>query len=192
MQQAQLCWIVPVNTGGYPAHPIAPGGPVPPVDPGYGYPQYPVDPGYGVPVRPGIWPGHGHPEHPIYWPPQPPGHPAHPIWGAPVDPGYGVPGGPPGSVWPGVPTHPIVIPNPPGPDYKPEHPIVLPPDAPVAPMNPAVMPLGTMQPTAAIPGTGSAWLLGNFPGYGWRWVVVDAGAGVQEPPAKPQTPPIRK
>jgi hypothetical protein len=43
-----------------------------------------------------------------------------------------------------------------------------------------------MQPPAAIPGEGSVWLLGYFPGYEWRWVAVDAGGTVVEkPPAVP-------
>jgi len=205
----QMFYIVPVPEGGqppsvwpgpgHPAHPIAPGGPPPGVWPGPGYPAHPIAPGGPPPgVWPsppvGVWPDPGYPAHPIapggpppgVWPG--PGYPAHPI----------APGGPPPGFWGGVappgfwggapiPGVPIVWPNPPG-DYKPEHPIVLPPGAPEAPMNPSVMPPGTLQPAAPIPGSGSVWLLGYFPGLDWRWVTVDAGTSVQPtpPPAVPK------
>lgn len=54
---------------GYPAHPIAPGGPPPGIWPDPGYPAHPIAPG-GPP--PGIWPSPGHPAHPIVIPEPPP------------------------------------------------------------------------------------------------------------------------
>ena len=70
---------------GYPAHPIAPGGPPPVVSPPIYYP-------------PGIWPSPGHPAHPIVLPPYEPGGPPVTIWPSP-----------------GRPSHPIVMPEPPPP-----------------------------------------------------------------------------
>lgn len=94
-----------------PSHPIAPGGPTPPVDPGWGVPGPPY------PTHP-IAPGGGHPEHPIVTPPLPPsiwpgpGKPTHPIV---IPPGGSIP--PDVGIWPD-----------PGPLPHPENPIVLPPD----------------------------------------------------------------
>jgi hypothetical protein len=70
-----------------------------------------------------------------------------------------------------------VVPNPPGP----EPPIVPLPPSVAYPQNPIAAQNGAMQPPAAIPGAGSVWLLGSFPGLGWRWVAVDAGASVANP-----------
>jgi hypothetical protein len=118
---AFLAWIIPQSVGspehpivyppnpsqppgiwpspGYPAHPIAPGGPPPGIWPGPGYPAHPIAPG-GPP--PGIWPSPGQPSHPIVYPPPPgiwpsPGHPEHPIVLPP----------PPGGGETGTPTNPI-------------------------------------------------------------------------------------
>lgn len=72
---------------GYPAHPIAPGGPPPSIWPDPGYPAHPIV----IPpdaLAPGV------PAHPIFLP----GYPAHPIVI------------PPNSIAPGVPAHPIILP----------------------------------------------------------------------------------
>jgi hypothetical protein len=129
MAQAFKAYIIidePMQPG-YPAHPIAPGGPPPEVWPGPGYPAHPIAPG-GQP--PGFWGGS-------------PAWPSHPIY----------PGGPPPgpSQGPGFPTHPIVLPPPPQPGQPPEiwpkpgqpaHPIVIPPDAvsPGVPSQPIYLP----------------------------------------------------
>jgi hypothetical protein len=93
---------------GVPTHPIyipgAPGTPVGPVDPGYGYPERPVDPGYGIPIT-----GVGRPSHPIYYPPLTPTHPIV------LPPGATLP--------PGIPTHPIVLPPEITPPVDPQRPI---------------------------------------------------------------------
>lgn len=71
---------------GYPAHPIAPGGPP-------GYPAHPIAPG-GPP--PSIWPDPGplpHPEHPIVLPPGSAVPPDVGIWPDPVPPIDRVPPG---------------------------------------------------------------------------------------------------
>lgn len=115
-----LAYILPVDTGLHPAHPIAPGGPPPQIWPSPGHPAHPIAPG-GPP--PTIWPGPGplpHPEHPI------------------------APGGPPPTIWPspGHPAHPIYLPpgiwpNPPeGQAPLPEHPIVIPPPDTAPPGTP--------------------------------------------------------
>jgi integrin beta 8 len=76
--------------GGKPSHPIAPGGPNPPVDPGYGRPGWPdqglpIGPSHPIaPGGPGNKPDQGlpiHPSHPIA--PGGPGQPGQPpgIWG---------------------------------------------------------------------------------------------------------------
>jgi hypothetical protein len=139
-QSAQLCLVIPVgaSSGAHPEHPIAPGGPQPPLGIwGGGNVPMPTPPIYYPPAGgspPGIWPSPGHPAHPIapggpppgIWPS--PGHPAHPIapggpppgyWGgvAPPHPDQGLPGGggemPPG-IWGGgnvpYPTPPIYLP----------------------------------------------------------------------------------
>jgi hypothetical protein len=108
--QPILCYLIPLQTGGEPTHPIA--GPPPGIWPSPGHPAHPIAPG-GPPV--GIWPS--------------PGHPAHPI----------APGGPPPGIWPspGVPTHPIYIPVDPPPDsgLSPEHPIYIPVEPPQPPLG---------------------------------------------------------
>jgi hypothetical protein len=111
----------PVDPGfgvpGWPAHPIAPGGPPPSVTPPIYYPPVPAHPIVIPPdaIAPGV------PAHPIYLP----GEPTHPIVI------------PPGAIAPGVPTHPIVLPP-----VEPAHPIVIPPDAiaPGVPTHPIYLP----------------------------------------------------
>jgi hypothetical protein len=158
-----LALITLIDTGGFPAHPIAPGGPPPGIWPSPGHPAHPIAPG-GPP--PGIWPSPGWPSHPIApgGPPPiagwtPPGYqPSHPI----------APGGPPPGIWPspGHPAHPIApgggggegiwgggnmpVPTPPIylppgslPGLKPEHPIYIPPSiwpSPGVPTHPIVIP----------------------------------------------------
>jgi hypothetical protein len=126
---------------GYPSHPIAPGGPPPGVWPGPGYPTHPIAPG-GPPV--GIWPGPGVPTPPIYYPPgvNVPGFPTHPI--AP-----GGPGGPVG-IWPspGHPSHPIAPGGqPPTSGSTPGYPVQLPSFSP----------------------EDGGWVWSFIPGYGWGW-----------------------
>lgn len=76
-----LAYIIPIDAGARPEHPIAPGGPPPGIWPGPGplpHPEHPIvlppiEPG-GPPVQ--IWPKPGpfpHPEHPIVLPPPPGG-----------------------------------------------------------------------------------------------------------------------
>jgi hypothetical protein len=74
----------PGGSPGYPAHPIAPGGPPPGIWPGPGYPAHPIAPG-GPP--PGIWgPPGPWPTPPIFIPPGGGGgSPPLGIWG-PTDP----------------------------------------------------------------------------------------------------------
>jgi hypothetical protein len=173
--QPMLVWLIPA------AHPeqgpIIPPGQPPGIWGGAPLPSpgHPLPPGiWGgapLPQPPGIWPGPGYPSHPIAPGGQPPG-----IWPGPGYPSHPIaPGGQPPGIWPGPgqPSHPIVLPNPPG-DAKPEHPIAL-PGVPEAPQNPSVMPPGTMQPPADLPGEPagtSVWVLGYFPGLEWRWVTV--------------------
>jgi hypothetical protein len=103
---------------GYPAHPIAPGGPPPGIWPSPGWPAHPIAPG-GRP--PGIWGGA-------------PSFPAHPI----------APGGQPPGIWGGMPwpTPPIYLPPESIPGLKPEHPIYIPPSSgvPGVPTHPIVLP----------------------------------------------------
>jgi hypothetical protein len=119
---------------GWPAHPIAPGGPPPGI--------WPPDVG--------IWPGPGRPEHPIVIPPDKPGEPPLVVWPGPGYPTHPIaPGGPPPSV--GHPIPPIIWPQPPdgGPPIgidpgHPEHPIVFPPIVwpdPGHPEHPIVIPI---------------------------------------------------
>jgi hypothetical protein len=93
---------------GYPAHPIAPGGPPPGVWPGPGYPAHPIAPG-GPP--PGIWPSPGYPAHPIA-----PGGPPPGIWPSPGRPDQGLP---PSGMHPEHPIPPTIWIGP-----------ILPPEAP--------------------------------------------------------------
>jgi len=118
--QAQLCWIIPLESGARPEHPIAPGGPPlypsHPIAPGGERPTHPIAPG-GPP--PGIWGGIGDYIDAGFPAPQPPpaGGPPLEIWG-PIGnyPDAGFPAPQPG---PGRPTHPIYYPPvlwpPPGP-----------------------------------------------------------------------------
>jgi hypothetical protein len=116
--------ITPLGAGppGYPAHPIAPGGPPPGI--WGGAPPYPDQglPPSGV----GVWPSPGRPAHPIA-----PGGPPPGIWGgAPPYPDIGGPAPQPPTQppwWPGYPAHPIPpivshpIPPPEGlPEYEPK------------------------------------------------------------------------
>jgi hypothetical protein len=135
----------PVDPGygvpGWPAHPIAPGGPPPQVTPPIYYPPYPDQGLPPYPANPIVIPpdaiAPGVPSHPIYLP----GEPTHPIVL------------PPGCIAPGVPSHPIVLPPP-----EPAHPIVIPPDAiaPGVPSHPIVLPpVSVMPPIYYPPSTGS-------------------------------------
>lgn len=190
--------------GGYPAHPIAPGGPPPGTWGGSGQPF----PGYGLPGQPpGTWGGSGQPFPGYGLPGQPPG-----IWGGSNEPfpGYGLPGRPggggPPSVWPGVPAHPIVIPpvkpgDPPTiwpPAGHPAHPIVLPPDPPptVWPDPPGRPPGGETGspghpinlPPAGAGGTQPGfWSMAYFEQFGgWVWVWVPVPTPPSEPPTEAQ------
>ena len=165
-------WIIPVSGGG--GNPPGIWGPTDP-RPGWGLPGDqpgiwgPNDPrpGYG-PVGP--QPGGPRPEHPIFYPPG--------IWG-PNDPrpGWGLPGNQPGVGAPVFPTNPIVIY--PGGDPNPPQ---TPPGAPTAPTAPPQ--LGAISPETNVPGAGTVWMLGMFPGYGWLWVGVDAKSAGTGPKAK--------
>jgi hypothetical protein len=172
----------PMPGGPFPSHPIAPGGPVPPLGTWGGRPPNYVDIGL-----PGPQP---HPEHPIVIPPDAiaPGVPTHPIY-IPVYPAHPIVI-PPEAIGPGVPTHPIVLPPP-----HPAHPIVIPPDAiePGVPTHPIVLPpvppLGTWggdapwpgyaTPPIYIPPVGDGgreplveWKVGWSPSTGWVVVGV--------------------
>lgn len=158
---------------GYPAHPIAPGGPPPTVQHPIILPPNSIWP--GVPAHPiviippgSIWPGV--PTHPIVLPLPPeaggeppsiwpsPGHPAHPI----------APGGPPPSVWP-------------GPGY-PAHPIVLPPDRPTDP---------PIEPPTIPPDAGGNWQWGWNRESGWHPVFVPGDKPQPvPPPSGGGTPPV--
>jgi hypothetical protein len=50
------------------------------------------------------------------------------------------------------------------------------------------MPPGSLQPPATIPGTGTVWVLGYFPGLNWRWAALTAGQAppLEPPPATPK------
>jgi hypothetical protein len=150
-----LAWIIPVETGGHPEHPIynppgiwpSPGVPTHPIyNPPYpsqgpGFPTHPIAPG-GPP--PSIWPSPGHPSHPIYNPPFPsqgPGFPTHPI----------APGGLPPGIWGGPPNYP---------DQG------LPGSQP-----------GVGNPINRPPTDNDMWKQVYIPGVGWIWAMV--------PPAVP-------
>lgn len=124
MQKPFLCWLIPIDPGAHPEHPIVippPGGGAPPGI--WGPPgPWPSPPIYFPPGGGGQPPqGGAHPEHPIYYPPG--------IWGGanepfPTPPIYFPPGGgqpPQGGGGGGYPSHPIW----PTPPY-PAHPIVPP------------------------------------------------------------------
>jgi hypothetical protein len=133
-----LALITPLSSGGEPTHPIynppypsqGPGFPTNPIAPGgppLGFWGGTAPPWVSHPIAPGgpppqIWPSPGVPTHPIYNPPYPsqgPGFPTHPI----------APGGPGLGFWGGTPPNYVDIGGP-GPQPRPEHPIVLPPDLP--------------------------------------------------------------
>jgi hypothetical protein len=116
----------PPSSPGYPAHPIAPGGPPPGIWPSPGHPAHPIVlPPEGGTVPPGIWPSPGYPTHPIA-----PGGPPPGVW-----PGPGVP--------PGVPGHPIA------PGGGPSNPIVIPPEV-WPPEPPAGLPPGAVWPPLGV------------------------------------------
>lgn len=150
-----LAYIIPMDTGNAPTHPIAPGGQPPYPSQGPGFPTHPIAPGGQPPYPdqglPGQQPGVSHPIAPGGQPPQP----SHPIVIPPGALGDGKPTHPivippevthpivipPGSIAPGVPTHPITLPPPQpgqpthpiapgGSGGQPTHPIVLPPVPP--------------------------------------------------------------
>jgi hypothetical protein len=144
MSRGSLAYIFLIDQGptdpgfgvpGWPAHPIAPGGPPP-------YPSHPIPPtvwpnppGQGPGNPPGFWGGSapwpGYPMPPMA-PGGPPPHPSHPIppgvWPSPPGGGGGGGGGgsPPG-IWGGgnepFPTPPIFIPPGLPPVDQPEGPI---------------------------------------------------------------------
>jgi hypothetical protein len=124
-----LALITPVGgSPGYPDNslPVPPGGVG--IWPSPGVPTHPIAPG-GPP--PGIWPSPGHPAHPIS-----PGGPPPGYWGGvapplPTPPIYFPPPGgqPPLGIWGGRPPNYVDIGGP-GPQPRPEHPIVLPPNLP--------------------------------------------------------------
>jgi hypothetical protein len=151
-----LAYIVPIETGNVPAHPIAPGGPPPTVWPPPGgpvFPAHPIAPG-GPP--PSVWPPPGVVSPPIHYPPE--------IWPTPPPSG----GAPPG-IWGGgnvpMPTPPIYYPpgQPVIPPGSPAHPIVVPPE-----------------PTEPPSGGEGKWLYS--PIYGWVWQPAGSG-GKPQPPA---------
>jgi hypothetical protein len=159
---------------GYPAHPIAPGGPPP-------YPSHPIPPnvwpnppGGG---GPGIWPSPGYPSHPIYYPPGPsqgPGFPTHPI--APGGPPPSVSHPIPPSVWPNPPAGGVILPPP-----HVEHPI--PPNIwPEPPGPPPGGETGSIENPINLPPSEAGgmspgfWALAYFPqisGWLWVWVPVE-------------------
>jgi hypothetical protein len=121
-----------------------------------GEPTHPIAPG-GPP--PQIWPSPGVPIHPIYNPPYPsqgPGFPTHPI----------APGGQPPGIWGGAP--PYVDIGFPGPQPRPEHPIVLPPGLPPTLPDPDNRPI--------------EWKVVWSPASGW--VVVGLPTGPTPTPSK--------
>jgi hypothetical protein len=179
---AMLAWIIPVESGSglTPTHPIVlPPQQPPGIWPSPGYPAHPIAPG-GPP--PGIWPSPGHPEHPIYFPPTgiwpSPGYPAHPI----------APGGPPPGIWPspGYPSHPIYWPPSiwPSPGF-PAHPIAPggappsiwpnPPEGSVSPDNPVNRP----------PGDSPMWKQVYIPGVGFIWAIVPPDSTDSKPQVNP-------
>lgn len=177
MQHPILCWLIPIDTGAHPEHPIV----IPPPGGGGGappgiwgppgpWPSPPIQlpPGWGSGNPPGIWGGGGVPMPtppisnvpgaPGYQPPQG-GHPEHPIyyppgiWGGgnvpmPSPPIAGVPGAP-GYQPPQIPG--IDIP-------KPSQPIIITPE-------------------------GKTWVYAIFRDGSSGWVQVD------EPPNEGQVQP---
>ena len=158
----------------------------------------PVDPSTGIgggPAEPPTLPGHALP--------QPPGGYGPPIAANPIAPGFGggggmppsagnLPsgGGPPGHVGggpvkPGLP--PIAIPPlPPGVSHPPgtQPPIATQPDFPTHLPAPPHLPPGTVWPPFN-PGeglSGKALVVVFVPGSGAKWVVIDTGAQVPQPP----------
>jgi len=150
------------------SHPIAPGGgPTHPIAP----PTYPVDPDYGIPTAPGVWPQPPRPEHPeqpIYLPPL---LPSHPIYIVPPAPGY-----PTHPIAPGgeEPSHPIA----PG-GERPAHPIA-PGGGGGTPTQPIYLP-GHVWPPLPPSVTGTLLCFCWIVGVGYRWVVIDADASVENP-----------
>jgi hypothetical protein len=161
---------------GYPAHPIAPGGP--PLQIWGGAPPTYPDIGFPAPQPPplGIWGGGGvgnYPDagFPVPQPPRPPQ-----IWGGPYYPP---------QIWkPTFPTNPIVIPLPPqtGGGDKPhiEHPIVIPPGV-LHPSHPIVIVPPDPPEGAKPPPADGGW--GFAPGYGWGYFPPGGGKPQPQPPA---------
>jgi hypothetical protein len=138
-----LAYIVPLQTGGTPEHPIA--GPPPGIWPSPGHPAHPISPGGGPSQGPGF------PTFPIVIPPGFPVSPSHPIViPSPPMPPVGIwpsPGRPEHPISPGGgPSHPIVVPPDVDvwpPNAKPEHPIIVPPPTtiwPPLPVHPIILP----------------------------------------------------
>lgn len=155
--------------GGHPEHPIAPGGPDEPVDPGYGIPLPPVI-SHPIELPDTIWPSPGHPAHPIVRPPT-----------YPVDPGWGLPTRP--DRWP-IPPRPV------DPQYgvpecplTPEHPIYLPPG------DPPVLPPGSVWPPLPPGVTGQLLCFAWIVGVGYRWIVIDTNLKPTHPIAPPPLTP---
>ena len=184
-----LAYIVPVDSGAHPEHPIV----YPPQQPPLGiwgganepFPTPPIvlpKPPSGDHVElpiyypPVIWPPDAHPEHPIVIPPTQPVYPAHPIvlppsaGGRPEHPIVIPPG------QPVYPSHPIYIPA------FPSHPIVLPPEKPpTEPPSgaPPILSLPIELPPPATPPGGSKWLMVYIEGVGWLWILVPVGGGTE-------------
>ena len=161
--------MVQAGEGGYPTHPIAPGG-GPSQGPGFPTPPiyYPPFGEGGEPSHPITIPSPG-PGHPIYIPPGSINRPTLPIFN-PAEPthpitGLGDPAHPihlPPTVWPGpgAPTHPIAPGGPP--------PVVNPgPGTPTHPIAPGGAP-GT--PTQPIAGYVLVW----NPTFGWCYCALGA------------------
>jgi hypothetical protein len=150
---------------GYPAHPIAPGGPPPGIWPSPGYPAHPI-------VLP---PGSisGTPEHPIYTPPMPPGHPSHPIvlppntiGGTPEHPIYYPPvGGSPPGIWGGPPAYPDIGGPPPQPGIWPTPPggQPVPPEVWPQPPVPPLPPELESSVIVAVHKPGQDWEVKSYP-----------------------------
>ena len=174
-----LAYILPVDQGAHPEHPIAPGG----QPPGIWNPVFPSPPIANVPGAPGYDPG----KPPGIWIPV---FPSPPIANVPGAPGYR-PGG--DHIWGGgnvpMPTPPINLPpgTPPGfwgpNDPRPQPPIVIPPELP--PELPPPSGGGDKPPPAD-----GGWGYVSQPGFGWGYFPAGGGdkpnpPGVTDPAPTP-------